>query len=125
MRVLDEMFLVVSDDERQTVLRLNGSHPVFAVHFPGMPITPGVCLVQMLGELLSRHEGRELELSRIVNLKFVQTVRPVAAAGGGADDGPLLTVSFSSVADTGEGLQAKGTIAAGGEVTTKFSLVFR
>ena len=114
MRLLDEMFLVESEAGRQTVLRLNRTHPIYAAHFPDNPITPGVCLVQMLGELLQRQTGRELELSKIVNLKFVRPLTP--------QETPLLTVDFETVTIAGT-VRAKGTIAADGQVATKFSLI--
>ena len=28
-------------------VRLNASHVIYKAHFPGMPITPGVCIIQM------------------------------------------------------------------------------
>ena len=33
-------------------LNLNAAHEIYEAHFPGEPVTPGVCLVQMAGELL-------------------------------------------------------------------------
>lgn len=126
MRLLDEMFVPVSDDGQRTVLRLNAAHPVYQLHFPGQPITPGVCLVQMLGELMERKTGLTLELKRIVNLKFVHILSP--------EESTMLAVAFDSVATTGEAVHAKGTIAVcsskgglqdtNGEVATKFSLIW-
>lgn len=129
MRLLDDMFILVSVTDRQAVLRLNGAHPIYAVHFPGQPITPGVCLVQLLGELLQRQTGRALELGRIVNLKFVHTLSP--------DTVSLLTVDFTSVVDNASErcnpasdtacgtVHAKGTITANSEVAVKFSVVYK
>lgn len=111
------MFEMVSGDRQKAVLRLNASHPIYAIHFPGNPITPGVCIVQLLGELLERHTAHTLELSKIVNLKFVHPLSPT--------DTPLLTIDFSSVATEGDTVHAKGTIEANGQVATKFSLIFR
>lgn len=127
MRLLDEMFVPVSDDGQRTVLRLNAAHPVYQLHFPGRPITPGVCLVQMLGELMERKTGLTLELKRIVNLKFVHILSP--------EESTMLAVAFDSVTTTGEAdIHAKGTIAVcsskgglqdtNGEVATKFSLIW-
>ena len=119
MRLLDKMFILVSDDDRQVVLRLNPSHPIFQMHFPGTPITPGTCLVQMLGELLERKVGHKLELKKIVNLKFIRPLSP--------EESPLLTVVFDSLEsfpplDT---ICAKGIITANEQVATKFSVIFK
>lgn len=117
MRLLDEMFVPVSDDGRQMVLRLNAAHPIYQMHFPNHPITPGVCLVQMLGELLESKTGLRLELGRIVNLKFVHALSP--------EESPMIAVEFESVTTTGEeDIHAKGTITANEEVATKFSLIW-
>ena len=32
-------------------ITLNPAHPIFAGHFPGNPITPGVCMLQIIKEL--------------------------------------------------------------------------
>ena len=34
------------------MIRLNPSHEIFKGHFPGNPILPGVCVVQILKEIL-------------------------------------------------------------------------
>lgn len=110
------MFLIESEAGRQTLLRLNAAHPVYAAHFPGNPITPGVCLVQVLGELLQRQTGHALELSKIVNMKFVSPLTPAET--------PLLTVDFASVTTAGDSIHAKGTITANDQIATKFSLIW-
>lgn len=56
---------------------LNPDHSVYAAHFPGNPITPGACLVQMCVEILSHHTGRELVLSGLTGVKFLHPLRPV------------------------------------------------
>lgn len=118
MRLLDKMFVLVSDDGRQMVLRLDPSHPIFQMHFPSTPITPGMCLVQILGELIERKTGRKLELKRIVNLKFIHPLSP--------KESPLLTVGFESLEATEEeSIHAKGTITANEQIATKFSVIFK
>ncbi len=58
-------------------LRLNAGHPVYAAHFPGRPVTPGVCLLQMAVELTALHYGTELGMEQASNIKFLQVVDPV------------------------------------------------
>lgn len=49
-------------------LALNPSCFIYQAHFPGEPITPGVCIVQMGKELPGRTLGREFtEEGRIGN----------------------------------------------------------
>ena len=58
-------------------LNLNAAHEIYGAHFPGEPVTPGVCLVQMAGELLEECLGRKLQLKKAVNVKFLSPVSPV------------------------------------------------
>ena len=49
-----ENIISVDGEPREVELNLNTSHWVYDAHFPGNPVTPGVCLVQMAAEILSR-----------------------------------------------------------------------
>ena len=60
-------------------LHLNGEHVIYKAHFPGEPITPGVCLLQMGAELLSDSVGSDLECEQFKNVKFVSVLRPDGA----------------------------------------------
>ena len=57
-------------------LTLNKSHPIFAGHFPGQPIVPGVCMVQMVKEIIEVQLSRKLVLSSASNLKFLNMLIP-------------------------------------------------
>ena len=52
------------------------AHPIFGGHFPDMPIVPGVCQTQMLGEVLAQSLGRELHLTSAASIKFLSLVDP-------------------------------------------------
>ena len=64
-------------DATRFSLNLNAAHEIYGAHFPGEPVTPGVCLVQMAGELLEECLGRKLQLKKAVNVKFLSPVSPV------------------------------------------------
>jgi 3-hydroxyacyl-[acyl-carrier-protein] dehydratase len=57
-------------------LELNPAHPVYEGHFPGNPVVPGVCQVQMISELLSGIKGYALRLIRSDNVKFLSVMVP-------------------------------------------------
>lgn len=61
----------------EVALRLNPSHPVFAGHFPGNPVVPGVCQVQMVSETLRFLTGCEIRLEESDNIKFLSMINPV------------------------------------------------
>jgi len=116
MTLLNEMFTVVGGGTGTMQLRLNADHAIYRAHFPGNPITPGVCIVQVIAELVGQQVGRRLGLSKIVNLKFVSTISPI--------EHPLIDVNLSTVDSNGAEYKVKGTITADGELKTKFSLIF-
>ena len=63
--------LIQADDFGATV-RLLGDSAVYRGHFPGYPITPGVCLVQIALELI----GENVRLVAAKNIKFTSPVIP-------------------------------------------------
>jgi len=58
------------------VVKLNEDHPIFAGHFPGQPILPGVCIIQMLIDIVSAWEGYSLKLKKSKNIKFLKIIDP-------------------------------------------------
>lgn len=117
MKLQNEMFTILAADADTATLRLHAGHTIYQAHFPGNPITPGVCIVQIIGELLSMRYQRPLALLRVVNLKFASPISPV--------DCPEVEVRFSAVSQAEGEVRAKGSIFAADEIKTKFSLVFR
>lgn len=57
-------------------ININNKHSVFAGHFPGQPVVPGVCLTQMTVETLSKALNKPLQLTKGNNIKFLNVVDP-------------------------------------------------
>ena len=74
MVLKDNLFSIISEEASTTRIQLHEEHPIYQAHFPGNPITPGVCIVQMIGELAERQVGHSLILCKIANLKFLAPV---------------------------------------------------
>ena len=81
---------------------LNPDHLIYKAHFPGMPVTPGVCILQMIQELLSEQEGMPLYIVKIMNAKFVKMISPLS-------DGRV-SVLFNSVIEEEGGIKAQGVV---------------
>ena len=81
MRLHNSLYTIQSkqrqDDAAQNVLVLNAEHEIYKAHFPGQPITPGVCLLQIAKELLEDFSNLTLEISHIKNVKFLSIVSPI------------------------------------------------
>ena len=81
MKLKDDFYTIkgiTEVDGRQVYdLHLNPDHFIFKVHFPGEPVTPGVCLQQMAVELAEESVGRPLALVYVKNVKFLSVVSPL------------------------------------------------
>ena len=111
------MFRLTGSDTSCDTIALIADHEIYRAHFPGNPITPGVCIVQIITELLQLRLDCALRLNTVISLKFVNTISPI--------DDPTVTVNFTSVDVDNEActVRVKGTIVSPTEVKTKFSLL--
>lgn len=57
-------------------IELDANHTIYQAHFPGEPITPGVCLVQIAQELFEDHLQQTYSLKGIKNVKFLSIISP-------------------------------------------------
>lgn len=60
-----------------TSIRLKPDHPIFAGHFPGLPVVPGVCMMAIMKEILQEIVHRPLRLEQAGNLKFLSLINPL------------------------------------------------
>ena len=66
-----------SDQEVKATVKLNASHEVFKGHFPGSPVMPGVCMIQMIKELTEQTLEKKLFLNMATNVKFMAIINPL------------------------------------------------
>ncbi|KMQ65989.1 3-hydroxyacyl-ACP dehydratase [Chryseobacterium sp. FH2] len=57
-------------------ISLNRDHDIFKGHFPGNPVTPGVCMMQIVKELTEEFTGKKLFLKTASNVKFMAIINP-------------------------------------------------
>jgi 3-hydroxyacyl-[acyl-carrier-protein] dehydratase len=64
------------DDTTVFDVMLNPDCPVYQGHFPGMPVAPGVCNIQMIKECTERIAGKSLLLEYISQCKLTALMTP-------------------------------------------------
>lgn len=83
MKLSEDFFEItasrVREDRAEFSVRLNAGHPVYAAHFPGNPVTPGVCIIQMVEELAEVWLERPLALRAAKRIKFLNVIDPVSS----------------------------------------------
>jgi 3-hydroxyacyl-[acyl-carrier-protein] dehydratase len=57
-------------------LVINANHKIFEGHFPGHPVVPGVCMMQMVKEIIERVVAEKTNLVRAGEMKFLAIINP-------------------------------------------------
>ena len=80
MKLINDFFEVVStkqcEDSYQCQVKFYPEHRIYKAHFPGNPVTPGVCLMQMGEEMLEDKYGKQLQLIIVKTIRFNKIVGP-------------------------------------------------
>lgn len=76
----DDFFYIQSLSDDQGVisasLEINAAHKIFQGHFPGQPVVPGVCMMEMVKEVTETVTGKEMFLQKADNIKFLSVIDP-------------------------------------------------
>lgn len=92
-------------------IRLNPAHPVYKGHFGEIPVAPGVCLVQIIKEILINKLNRDMILLNGDNIKFLSPINPAET--------PELAIQFQTKG-TESGMDVSATYNAKGTSFVKF-----
>jgi 3-hydroxyacyl-[acyl-carrier-protein] dehydratase len=68
---------VKSETEIWAELYINSNHKIFEGHFPNQPVVPGVCMMQMVKEILEQVIGKETNLVQAADMKFLAVINPL------------------------------------------------
>lgn len=100
----------------QAEVELNATHDIFKGHFPGSPVVPGVCLVQISKEILERSLDTPAQLIQSSQIKFLAVVDPTVNAA--------LQVNLEIKEQEGS-IAATSTISSAEKIFFKFKGVFK
>jgi 3-hydroxyacyl-[acyl-carrier-protein] dehydratase len=69
-----------SDSKFIAKIKVNENHEVFKGHFPGNPIMPGVCMMQIIKELTEKITDSTLFMQSLSNVKFMSLINPFVSS---------------------------------------------
>jgi 3-hydroxyacyl-[acyl-carrier-protein] dehydratase len=120
MKLKDDFFHVKNACQTATgmdyAVELNPEHFIYKAHFPENPITPGVCIIQIVKELSKEILQRELFLKKVNNVKFLNVINP--------QENKEITFSIT-VSSEGYAAHKIGAVVSGnGSQFAKLSLLF-
>jgi 3-hydroxyacyl-[acyl-carrier-protein] dehydratase len=122
MKLLNSFFNILSENDDDignhvVSIKLNPEHVIYQAHFPGKPVTPGVCIIAMVTEVLEQWKQLKLNLTLVKNLKFVGIVSPLECE--------CVEIVYQNVEETTDSLKAKGILRNGNDILTKFSMIYK
>ena len=124
MELLNNLYSIQEQTDTGFKIRLNPDCIIYKAHFPGNPITPGVCLIEMVRTLAEQAVGNRLSLNFVKNVKFLSVVSPVQYSELNIDlniTGNPNTEQFSD----DKTLKTQAIIFFGDTVFAKMSLIFK
>jgi|ERR1019366_6688481 3-hydroxyacyl-[acyl-carrier-protein] dehydratase len=93
----DTLYKIILSDHGEcsikAALELNKNNEIFTGHFPGQPLLPGACMLQMVKEILESTLNLPLRLKKADQIKFLGLIDP------GMNNILQLTITYISVGD--------------------------
>ena len=80
MLLNDFFYIITSSKENELYsleIELNAGHKIFEGHFPGKPVVPGVCLMQMVQEVTENILENKTNLQKADEMKFLSIINPI------------------------------------------------
>jgi 3-hydroxyacyl-[acyl-carrier-protein] dehydratase len=65
-----------SDNQIEAAINLLADHAIFSGHFPGQPVLPGVCMMEMVAEVMGVYLKSTFRISGGPLIKFLRMIDP-------------------------------------------------
>src|ERR1039457_4298316 len=76
----EALFKIKLSEHREGIitatLELNKKNEIFTGHFPGEPVLPGACMLQMVKEVLESTLNKPFRLKKADQIKFLNLIDP-------------------------------------------------
>jgi 3-hydroxyacyl-[acyl-carrier-protein] dehydratase len=80
MMLNDTLYKIVAftneNGKAEADIIIDTNHKIFEGHFPGQPVLPGVCMMQIVKEIAEKAMGKSLFLQSVDTCKFLSIVDP-------------------------------------------------
>jgi len=129
MKLKNNLYKIISKEEVNSIfnytVELNPSCVIYQAHFPGEPITPGVCIVQIGKEVIEdllleqSSASRRLEIIKAKNIKFLSVISP--------NETPILTYQVRKLgySDDNMTIETQIVVNSDDKSMAKISLVMK
>lgn len=97
-------------------ITINKDHEVFKGHFPNNPVTPGVCMMQIIKEITEKVVDKKLFMSSSSNVKFMAIINP--------EETPDLVLTIV-ISETEDGYKIKNVSKFNDTVALKLSATYK
>ena len=120
--LLQDFYTIQSIDKNDdhnyvVVIFVNENHDVFKGHFPGNPIMPGVCMMQIIKELTEQITSTTLVMQALANVKFMALINPFVT--------PELRLELNITTTEDDLVKVKNTTYFGETVALKLGSVYK
>lgn len=102
----------LKQDHARFTVAILPSCPVYKGHFPGKPVCPGACNMEMLRELACHATGKELRADSVRRCRFLKVITP--------EQEPLLIVDMQ-LSPTASGYHAEAKITQGNDIVADYN----
>ncbi len=122
MTLLDSLYTItskctVTEGEHKYFIKLNPDSAIYKAHFPGNPITPGVCILQIAIELIQDALEKTLLVDTVKNVKFLKIIVP--------EETPEVQYQLQRISEEDDIIKYKVTVSAEEVEYAKLSLICR
>lgn len=118
--LLQDFYIVnhldVTDNKALAKITINKNHDVFKGHFPDNPVTPGVCMMQIIKEITEGIVEKSLFMQAASNVKFMAIINP--------EKTPDLELDLD-ISETEDGYKVKNVTRFNDTVALKLSTTFK
>ena len=107
----------IDGQKYNAVISINEKHEVFKGHFPGNPVMPGVCMMQIIKELAEEISGSSLMMQSLSNVKFMALINPEVT--------PELKLELEVTETEDQTIKVKNTTSFNETVALKMGSVYK